>query len=140
MTTQALTLLELRTCDPPPTYLPGTGKGAFELRQTNHDQWQTISLKGLYHCTHKHTNTSTGRLLEMVLAARLRIIWKQRYFKTGAHSSRYLSMSHEIKVPIEEALLPNNRLRNFHPTHPGELLDGRFKTIAKLGFGGGSTV
>ncbi|EHK19632.1 uncharacterized protein TRIVIDRAFT_193504 [Trichoderma virens Gv29-8] len=49
-------------------------------------------------------------------------------------------MAHIIDEPIEEGLLPGNRLRYFHPTKPGEVLDGRFKTIAKLGFGAGSTV
>ncbi|KAG5795434.1 hypothetical protein H9Q69_005527 [Fusarium xylarioides] len=49
-------------------------------------------------------------------------------------------MGHEIREPIEEELLPGDRLRYFHPTHPGDVLGGRFKTIAKLGFGTGSTV
>ncbi|KAJ8124645.1 hypothetical protein O1611_g8996 [Lasiodiplodia mahajangana] len=42
--------------------------------------------------------------------------------------------------PIDEELLPGNRLRRFHPTRPGQVLDGRFETITKLGFGSGSTV
>ncbi|KAI1114156.1 kinase domain protein [Nemania sp. NC0429] len=45
-----------------------------------------------------------------------------------------------IEDPIEEEVFHGNRLIFFHPTKPGEILDGRFKTIAKLGFGGGSTV
>ncbi|GAB1319137.1 non-specific serine/threonine protein kinase [Madurella fahalii] len=47
-----------------------------------------------------------------------------------------------IDHPIEEELLPRgeDRLRWFHPTQPGEILGGRFKTIVKLGFGAGSTV
>ncbi|KAK1769682.1 hypothetical protein QBC33DRAFT_331602 [Phialemonium atrogriseum] len=45
-----------------------------------------------------------------------------------------------MNEPIEEELFPGDRLRYFHPTQPGEVLDGRFKTIAKLGFGAGSTV
>lgn len=45
-----------------------------------------------------------------------------------------------IDEPIEEELLPGNRLRCFHLTKPDEILDGRFKTIVKLGFGAGSTV
>lgn len=45
-----------------------------------------------------------------------------------------------LDEPIDEELLPGDRLSRFHPTKPGELLDGRFKTIAKLGFGAGSTV
>lgn len=46
-----------------------------------------------------------------------------------------------IDHPIEEELLPRgeDRLRWFHPTQPGQMLGGRFKTIAKLGFGAGST-
>jgi serine/threonine-protein kinase SRPK3 len=49
-------------------------------------------------------------------------------------------MAHMLDEPIDEELLPGDRLSCFHPTKPGELLDGRFKTIAKLGFGAGSTV
>ncbi len=45
-----------------------------------------------------------------------------------------------IDEPIEEGLFPGNRLRHFHPTKPGEVLDSKFKTIVKLGFGAGSTV
>ncbi|KAF5707384.1 kinase domain-containing protein [Fusarium mundagurra] len=55
-------------------------------------------------------------------------------------ASQLESMAHEIREPIEEELLPGDRLRYFHPTHPGDVLGGRFKTIAKLGFGTGSTV
>lgn len=42
--------------------------------------------------------------------------------------------------PLDEELLPNDRLKYFHPTQPGQVLGGRYKTIAKLGFGSGSTV
>ncbi|UNI23793.1 hypothetical protein JDV02_009591 [Purpureocillium takamizusanense] len=49
-------------------------------------------------------------------------------------------MAHIIDEPIEEELLPGDRLGRFHPTRPGEVLDGRFKTITKLGYGAGSTV
>ncbi|KID94346.1 protein kinase domain protein, partial [Metarhizium majus ARSEF 297] len=45
-----------------------------------------------------------------------------------------------LPEPIDEELLPNGRLKYFHPTQPGQILDDRFKTIAKLGFGSGSTV
>lgn len=47
-----------------------------------------------------------------------------------------------VDHPIEEESLPRggDRLRFFHPTRPGEMLGGRFKTIAKLGFGAGPTV
>jgi hypothetical protein len=45
-----------------------------------------------------------------------------------------------IAGPIDKGLLPNDGLNHFHPTHPGQVLDGRFRTIAKLGFGAGSTV
>lgn len=55
-------------------------------------------------------------------------------------ASQLESMAQEIHEPIEEELLPGDRLGNFHPTQPGEVLGGRFKTIAKLGFGSGSTV
>ncbi|KAJ8130917.1 hypothetical protein O1611_g2714 [Lasiodiplodia mahajangana] len=54
--------------------------------------------------------------------------------------SPFTSMSQMIEAPIEEELLSDSRLQRFHPTRPGQLLDGRFETIAKLGFGTGSTV
>ncbi|KAG6234561.1 hypothetical protein E4U25_005921 [Claviceps purpurea] len=44
-----------------------------------------------------------------------------------------------LSEPVEEALWAD-RLKYFHPTEPGQILDGRFKTIAKLGYGRGSTV
>ncbi|KAI1149391.1 kinase domain protein [Nemania diffusa] len=45
-----------------------------------------------------------------------------------------------IEEPIEEELLSGDRLQRFHPTQPSQLLDGRFETVVKLGFGTGSTV
>ncbi|EGX93664.1 Protein kinase-like domain [Cordyceps militaris CM01] len=45
-----------------------------------------------------------------------------------------------IPGPIEEELLPGNRLHLFHQTQPGQVLDGRFKIIVKLGYGASSTV
>lgn len=50
------------------------------------------------------------------------------------------SMTHIIDEPIEEELLRGDRLSRFHQTRPGEVLDGRFKTISKLGYGTSSTV
>ncbi|EQL01116.1 protein kinase domain protein [Ophiocordyceps sinensis CO18] len=44
-----------------------------------------------------------------------------------------------LDKPIEEELC-GHRLKWYHPTRPGDVLDGRFKTICKLGFGGGSTI
>ncbi|KAI0103705.1 kinase domain protein [Nemania sp. FL0031] len=45
-----------------------------------------------------------------------------------------------MEEPIEEELLSDDRLQRFHPTRPRQLLDGRFETVVKLGFGTGSTV
>ncbi|CAH0046049.1 unnamed protein product [Clonostachys solani] len=75
------------------------------------------------------------RFLTQKRPCRLIVSWNRHFCV-----SRLGSRVHEIDEPIEEELLPSDRLRCFHPTHPGEILDGRFKTIAKLGFGGGSTV
>ncbi|KAG6147150.1 hypothetical protein E4U22_000312 [Claviceps purpurea] len=47
--------------------------------------------------------------------------------------------AHVFPEPVEEARW-TERLKYFHPTEPGQILNGRFKTIAKLGFGRGSTV
>ncbi|KAG6168525.1 hypothetical protein E4U22_002683 [Claviceps purpurea] len=47
--------------------------------------------------------------------------------------------AHVFPEPVEEARW-TDRLKYFHPTEPGQILDGRFKTIAKLGYGRGSTV
>ncbi|CCE35386.1 uncharacterized protein CPUR_06814 [Claviceps purpurea 20.1] len=40
--------------------------------------------------------------------------------------------THLVSEPVEEARW-TDRLKYFHPTEPGQILDGRFKTIAKLG-------
>lgn len=48
--------------------------------------------------------------------------------------------SHIIRVPIEEETLPGDRLASFHATKPDHILDGRFRTLAKLGYGTSSTV
>lgn len=45
-----------------------------------------------------------------------------------------------INEPVDEEFLYEERLKYFHPTRSGDVLDGRFKAIAKLGFGAGSTV
>ncbi|KJZ75964.1 hypothetical protein HIM_04788 [Hirsutella minnesotensis 3608] len=50
------------------------------------------------------------------------------------------SRAHIIDEPIEEELLAGDRLRHFYQARPGEILDGRFKTIVKIGYGMGSTV
>ncbi|CCE30567.1 probable dis1-suppressing protein kinase dsk1 [Claviceps purpurea 20.1] len=45
-----------------------------------------------------------------------------------------------LHEPIEEEADYSERLKHFHPTQPGEILDNRFKTVGKLGYGRGSTV
>ncbi|KAG5958526.1 hypothetical protein E4U57_001284 [Claviceps arundinis] len=47
--------------------------------------------------------------------------------------------AHVFREPVEEARW-TDRLKYFHPTEPGQILDGKFETIAKLGYGCGSTV
>jgi hypothetical protein len=59
---------------------------------------------------------------------------------SNSSSSVPPSRAHEIKTPIDEELIAGDRIKYFHPTKPGDVLDGRFKILAKLGFGGGSTV
>ncbi|KAJ2977856.1 hypothetical protein NUW58_g7680 [Xylaria curta] len=71
----------------------------------------------------------------LVVRRPLSALWRRRYL---APQSR--SIVHLIDEPIEEELFSSDRLRRFHPTQPGEVLDGRFKTITKLGYGAGSTV
>lgn len=60
------------------------------------------------------------------------------------HGRRFPSARRDITYlidePIEEELFPNDRLKNFYPARPDEVLDGRFKIISKLGYGAGSTV
>ncbi|KAF5543910.1 kinase domain-containing protein [Fusarium mexicanum] len=55
-------------------------------------------------------------------------------------SQRHSTTARIINEPVDEEFLYGNRLKYFHPTQTGDVLDGRFKTIAKLGFGAGSTV
>ncbi|KAL7928707.1 kinase domain protein [Trichoderma chlorosporum] len=66
--------------------------------------------------------------------------WRSVFRHPYSSASQPVFMGRLISEPIEEELLPVHRLRCFHPTKPNEILDGRFKTIAKLGFGAGSTV
>ncbi|KAF5611578.1 kinase domain protein [Fusarium subglutinans] len=61
-------------------------------------------------------------------------LWSRRHSST---SHRYTA--HIINEPIDEEFLYENMLKYFHPTQAGDVPDGRFKLIAKLGFGAGST-
>lgn len=72
--------------------------------------------------------------------AKPRFLYRKWHCTLPMFWNRRSSTSHIINEPIEEELFPDDRLSCFHPTRPGELLDGRFRTIAKLGFGTGSTV
>ncbi|KAG6156055.1 hypothetical protein E4U37_000661 [Claviceps purpurea] len=62
-------------------------------------------------------------------------IWKRIFCR---HPWR-TEMSNILHEPVDEAVF-SKRLHHFHPTQPGQILDTRFKTIAKLGYGGASTV
>ncbi|KAH7260964.1 kinase-like domain-containing protein [Fusarium redolens] len=62
-------------------------------------------------------------------------LWSRRH-STTSHGIT----AHIINEPVDEEFLYESRLKYFHPTQAGDVLDGRFKTIAKLGFGAGSTV
>ncbi|EMC92052.1 hypothetical protein BAUCODRAFT_274834 [Baudoinia panamericana UAMH 10762] len=42
--------------------------------------------------------------------------------------------------PVEEETLPDYRPCDFYPVHVGLLFNGRYRVLAKLGYGGGSTV
>lgn len=42
--------------------------------------------------------------------------------------------------PLEEELLPYYNAEYFYHVQPGKIFNDRYQTIAKLGFGGGSTV
>ncbi|KAK1763213.1 hypothetical protein QBC33DRAFT_623041 [Phialemonium atrogriseum] len=79
------------------------------------------------------------------IIAKLRALWQKRPQRLSALWHRRFSVSMApmapmIDEPVEEELLPGNRLRFFHPTRPGKILNGRFKTIVKLGYGANSTV
>jgi hypothetical protein len=45
-----------------------------------------------------------------------------------------------VEGPIEEATLPTYRPELFHPTHPNQVFNTKYRTVAKLGYGAGSTV
>lgn len=80
------------------------------------------------------------------LITELRLPCFKKTPKMRGFGKRPFSLSMKIPAPyvlpgpIDEELLPNGRLKYFHPTQPGQILGDRFKTIAKLGFGSGSTV
>jgi serine/threonine-protein kinase SRPK3 len=42
--------------------------------------------------------------------------------------------------PLEEELLPYYNAKEFYPVQHGKIYNEKYQTIAKLGFGGGSTV
>jgi serine/threonine-protein kinase SRPK3 len=45
-----------------------------------------------------------------------------------------------LQDPIEEENLPYYNAKEFNPVQHGEIYNKRYQTIAKLGFGGSSTV
>ncbi|KAF4948915.1 hypothetical protein FGADI_9199 [Fusarium gaditjirri] len=69
------------------------------------------------------------------LAPRMPNLWSRRHASTSHGTT-----AHIINEPVDEEFLYENRLKYFHPTQAGDVLDGRFRAIAKLGFGAGSTV
>jgi hypothetical protein len=85
-------------------------------------------------------------MLGAMPCAELRSPWLKKALKMPGYWKRRFSLSsrrptvHVLREPVDEELLSSDRLKYFHPTQPGQILDGRFKTIAKLGFGSGSTV
>ncbi|KAM4058090.1 kinase [Hirsutella rhossiliensis] len=81
------------------------------------------------------STAATPRALYQNPSRRWSSLWNKR-----AVASQPKPVAHIIDEPIDEELLPGHRLTRFHPTRPGEVLDGRFKTIAKLGYGTSSTV
>lgn len=45
-----------------------------------------------------------------------------------------------IHTHIDEERLHVDRLKYFHETHPGQILNGNYKTITKLAFGSSATI
>jgi serine/threonine-protein kinase SRPK3 len=43
-------------------------------------------------------------------------------------------------IPIEEETIPGFNSRNFYPVNPGDLLNNRYRIVAKVGWGTTSTV
>lgn len=43
-------------------------------------------------------------------------------------------------APIEEQALPSYHRKRYYPVRPGDVLNSRYRAIAKLGFGAYSTV
>lgn len=58
----------------------------------------------------------------------------------GLSSTPGRSSSYLVEGPIEEATLPTYRADLFHPTHPGQILNSKYRIISKLGYGAYSTV
>lgn len=63
-----------------------------------------------------------------------------RKLRSALSGSGVAATKYTIDHPVEEELLPGDRLRYFYPTRPEETLGGNYKVITKLGFGTGSTV
>jgi len=45
-----------------------------------------------------------------------------------------------LDVPVDEENTPGYQSEAFYPAHPGDVLNGRFELIVKLGWGTSSTV
>lgn len=43
-------------------------------------------------------------------------------------------------TPIEEEKIPGYNAKNFYPVDPGDLLNNRYRIVAKVGWGTSSTV
>lgn len=45
-----------------------------------------------------------------------------------------------LDVPVDEEKVPGYKPEDYYPANPGDVLDGRFELLAKLGWGMSSTV
>lgn len=83
------------------------------------------------------------RCLMMVPVTRKPLLWPNQCLGLLVPQRRFISVpqsAHMTNEAIEEELLTGGRLESFHHTHPGQVLDGTFKIISKLGYGSSSTV
>ncbi|KAK1764038.1 hypothetical protein QBC33DRAFT_562095 [Phialemonium atrogriseum] len=63
-------------------------------------------------------------------------------FRPLVFLARYSTMptKNQPDVAVEKEIMPGYDAKHFHPTNPGDALDGRYKVLAKLGWGASSTV
>ncbi|KAL1866970.1 hypothetical protein VTK73DRAFT_4439 [Phialemonium thermophilum] len=105
-------------CDTIPSFIQRAAAGSSRLLHS-------------YTRTHLCTTTLSCRsLARPFLGSRRRL----------ASSSSLVPESLPLSIPIDEEKCPGYRSKDYYPANPGNILDGQYELIAKVGWGSTSTV